>query len=71
LHLGEINEEGEIVLHLRYKDESTSQTVHRRTVRTLISEREWVEFAYESRNGDERKVMEIRARRIDGPTPRQ
>jgi Protein of unknown function (DUF1579) len=70
LHLGEMNEAGDIVLRSSYKDQGTGQTVDRRTVRTLISEREWVECAYESRNGDERKVMEIRARRIDGPTRR-
>src|SRR5688572_1668609 len=69
LHAGTMNEAGDIVLDLSYQDQVTGQTVHRRTVRRMISEREWVESAHETRNGDERKVMEIRARRIDAPMP--
>jgi hypothetical protein len=35
----------------------------------MISAREWLETAHETRNGDERKLMEIRAQRIDGAVP--
>jgi hypothetical protein len=68
-HVGEMNDAGEMVLHSTYQDQATGATVDRRTVRTMISEREWVETAHETRNGDERKVMEIRAERMDGAVP--
>jgi hypothetical protein len=68
-HVGEMNDAGEMVLHSTYQDQVTGATVDRRTVRTMISEREWVETAHETRNGDERKVMEIRAERMDGAVP--
>jgi hypothetical protein len=67
LHTGEENDAGDIVLHLSYQESSTGATVERQTVRTMISEREWVETAHETRKRDKRKVMEITARRIDGP----
>jgi hypothetical protein len=63
-HAGERNEAGDIVLHLSYRDQVSGAPVTRRTVRTLISENEWVETAHETRNGAEQKVMEIRARRV-------
>ena len=69
-HFGEMNDAGDIVLHSSYQDQATGETVDRRTVRMMISEREWVETAHETHEGDERMVMEIRARRIDGPVPR-
>jgi hypothetical protein len=69
LHSGKMNESGDIVLYLSYRDQRAGQTVNRRTVRRMISEREWEESAHETRNGDERKVMEIRARRMDAPMP--
>ena len=68
-HVGDMNDAGDIVLHFTYQDQATGETVDRRTVRTMLSEREWVETAHETRHGDERKVMEIRAWRIDGPVP--
>jgi Protein of unknown function (DUF1579) len=71
-HVGEMNDAGDIVLHSAYRDQATGETVDRRTVRTMVSEREWLETAHETRSGHERKVMEIRAQRIDGkvaPTP--
>jgi hypothetical protein len=49
---------------LSYVDRATGETVDRRTVRKLTSEREWVETAHETRNRQERRVMEIRAKRI-------
>jgi hypothetical protein len=58
-----MNDAGDIVLHLGYRDRTTGETVDRRTVRMMISEREWVETAHETRNRQERKVMEIRAKR--------
>ena len=70
-HVGERNDAGDIVLHSSYQDQATGETVDRRTVRMMISEREWVETAHETHDGDERMVMEIRARRIDGPVPRR
>jgi hypothetical protein len=69
LHVGAMNDAGDIVLHFSYQDQATGETVHRRTVRTMISEREWVETAHETRNGEERKVMEIRGLRIEGSAP--
>ena len=63
-HVGEANDAGDIVLHLKYQDQATGDTVDRRTVKTLVSTGEWIEIAHETRNGVERKVMEIRARRI-------
>ena len=63
-HLGEMNEAGDIVLHLNYLDRSTGESIHRRTVRQLISEHEWLETAHETRKHQEHRVMEIRARRI-------
>jgi len=63
-HVGEANDAGDIVLHLRYQDQATGDTIDRRTVKALVSTREWIETAHETRNGVERKVMEIRARRI-------
>jgi hypothetical protein len=63
-HIGEMNEAGDIVLHLSYVDRATGETVDRRTVRKLTSEHEWVETAHETRNRQERRVMEIRAKRI-------
>lgn len=71
LHNGEKNDAGDIVLHLSYKDAVTGETIHRRTVRTLLSESEWVETAYEKRNRAERKVMEIRAWRANKSTSAQ
>ena len=62
-HIGKTNDAGDIVLHLSYPDQATGATVARRTVRTMISENEWVETAHETRNGADQKVMEIRARR--------
>jgi hypothetical protein len=63
LHVGGMSDTGDIVLHRSYQDQVTGVTVNRRTVRTRISENEWLETAYETRNDAERKVMEIRARR--------
>ena len=63
-HVGEANDAGDIVLHLRYQDPATGDTVDRRTVKAMVSTREWIETAHETRNGVERKVMEIRAQRI-------
>lgn len=71
LHIGEKNDAGDIVLHLAYKDAVTGETIHRRTVRRMISDSEWIETAYEKRNSVERKVMEIRARRTDKSAPAQ
>jgi len=68
-HEGEKNAAGDIVLLSSYQDQATGATVHRRTVRTLISVNEWVETAHERRNGAEQKVMEIRARRSNGNGP--
>jgi hypothetical protein len=62
-HVGEMNDAGDIVLHLGSRDRTTGETVDRRTVRMMISEHEWVETAHETRNRQERKVMEIRAKR--------
>jgi hypothetical protein len=62
-HVGERNDAGEIVLHSSYQDQATGATVNRRTVRTLLSQDEWLETAHETRNGTDLKVMEIRARR--------
>ena len=64
-HVGKMNDAGEIVLHSGYQDQTTGKRVDRRTVRTMISKGEWVETAHETRNNVERKVMEIRARRVD------
>lgn len=69
LHVGERNDAGDIVLHLSYQDQSTGATVNRRTVRTMISENEWIEIAYETRSGADKKVMEIRARRSNASVP--
>ena len=67
-HVGEMNEAGDIVLHSSYGDRVTGETVDRRTVRKMFSEHEWVETAHETRNGEERRVMEIRARKTaDSP----
>ncbi len=66
LHVGEKNDAGDIVLHLSYQDRATGVTVQRRTVRSMLSENEWVETAHETRNGATRLVMEIRARRASG-----
>ena len=63
-HVGERNDAGDIVLHLSYQDQTTGASVHRRTVRTMISNNGWVETAHENRNGSDQKVMEIRARRM-------
>ena len=71
LHTGERNKAGDIVLHLSYQDQATHATVDRRTVRTMISENEWVETAHETHNGTDQKVMEIRARRINVDVPKQ
>jgi hypothetical protein len=68
-HIGEMNDVGDIVFHLSYTDRTTGESVDRRTVRTMISEREWVETAHESRNRDERQVMEIRATKVERPVP--
>jgi hypothetical protein len=65
-HVGEMNDAGDIVLHSAYQDQVTGEKVDRRTARTMISAREWLETAHETRNGDERKGMAIRAQRIDG-----
>lgn len=70
-HVGEMNDAGHIVLHSTYQDQATGKTIERLTVRMMISEREWLETAHETRNGNERKVMEIRARRIDRRTPKR
>jgi hypothetical protein len=70
-HIGERNDAGDIVLHSSYMDPGTSDTIKRRTVRTRISEREWLETAYDTRSDVERKVMEIRARRTDNRLPSQ
>jgi hypothetical protein len=71
LHVGERNESGDIVLHLSYQDLATGASVNRRTVRTMVSDNEWVETAHETRNGADQKVMEIRARRIKVSVPRR
>jgi hypothetical protein len=63
-HVGEMNEAGDIVLHLNHVDRATGQTIARRTARKLISEHEWLETAHETRNNQERRVMEIRAKRV-------
>jgi Protein of unknown function (DUF1579) len=68
-HVGEKNDAGDIVLHSSYQDQATGATVNRRTVRTMISENEWVETAHETRTGADQKVMEIRARRTNGHLP--
>ena len=68
VHVGESNEAGDLVLHLSYQDPAAA-TVNRRTVRTMVSNNEWVETAYETRNGADQKVMEIRARRINTGVP--
>lgn len=68
-HVGDRNDAGDLVLHLSYQDRATGATVKRRTVRTMTSGSEWVETAYETRNGAEQKVMEIRARRIKEHAP--
>jgi hypothetical protein len=65
-HVGERNDAGDIVLHLSYQDKASGVSVHRRTVRRMISENEWLETAHEKRNDAEQKVMEIRARKIIG-----
>jgi hypothetical protein len=70
-HAGEKNDAGDIVLQSSYQDQATGATVNRRTVRTMISENEWVETAHETRTGAEQKVMEIRARRATGPVSRR
>jgi hypothetical protein len=63
-HVGEMNEASDIVLHFSYVDRATGERVERRTVRKLIAEHEWVETAHETRDRQERRVMEIRATRI-------
>jgi hypothetical protein len=63
LHGGERSDTGDIVLHRSFQDQATGVMVKRRTIRTRVSEDEWLETAYEARNDTERKVMEIRARR--------
>jgi hypothetical protein len=65
-HVGEKSEVGDIVLRLSYQDQASGASVHRRTVRRMISENEWVETAHEKSTGAEQKVMEIRARRVTG-----
>jgi hypothetical protein len=65
-HVGEKNDAGDIVLQSSYQDQATGATVKRRTVRTMISENEWVETAHETRTSADQKVMEIRARRATG-----
>ena len=70
-HVGEMNEAGDLVLHLSYPDPATGERIDRRTVRTMISDREWVETAHETRGTGERKVMEIRARKMDAVVPRE
>jgi hypothetical protein len=62
-HVGEMSDAGELVLHMSHVDSVTGQKVDRRTVRTMLSNLEWVETAHVTRGGDERKVMEIRARK--------
>jgi hypothetical protein len=69
LHAGRMNEDGHIDLRLKYVNQTTGEIVERRTIRELISAGEWLETAYETRNGVERKVMEIRARRMEQGTP--
>ncbi len=71
LHVGERNDAGDIVLHLSYQDQATGATVNRRTVRMMLSDNEWVETAYETRNGADQMVMEIRARRINQSVPKR
>jgi hypothetical protein len=66
-HVGVRNDAGDISLNSSYQDQATGATVSRRTVRTMISENEWVETAHETRNGSDEKVMEIRARRTTAP----
>ena len=61
--VGEMNEAGELVLSYSYTDLGTGTPVTRRTVRKLISEHEWIETAFETQGGSERRVTEIRARR--------
>jgi creatinine amidohydrolase len=68
-HIGERNDAGDIVLHSSYVDPGTGETINRRTVRSRISESEWLETAYDTRGDTERKVMEIRARRADNRLP--
>ena len=61
--VGEINAAGELVLNYSYTDLGTGALVTRRTVRKLISENEWIETAFETHDGSERRVTEIRARK--------
>jgi Protein of unknown function (DUF1579) len=68
LHAGRMDEDGHITLRLQYINQTTGETVERRTKRELISAHEWLETAYETRNGVERQVMEIRARRMEQGT---
>ena len=70
-HVGERNKAGDIVLHSSYQDQATHETVNRRTVRTMISENEWVETAHETRNGADQKMMEIRASRSNAGLRKQ
>jgi hypothetical protein len=61
--VGEVNPAGELVLKYSYTEVGTRETVTRRTVRIVLSESEWVETAFETHRGSERKVTEIRARK--------
>jgi uncharacterized protein DUF1579 len=61
--VGEMNAAGELVLTYSYTDLGTGASVTRRTVRKLLSENEWIETAFETRGGSERRIIEIRARK--------
>ena len=61
---GVLTETGDIEFHNEITDPASGETVSRRTVLRLISEDEWLETVYETREGVERLVREIRAQRI-------
>ena len=61
--VGEMNGTGELVLSYSYTDLGTRAIVTRRTVRKVISENEWIETAFDTRGGAERRFSGIRARR--------
>ena len=63
LQVGQVNAVGELVLNYNYTDLGTGAPVRRRTVRKVISANEWIETAFETHGGSERKVTEIRARK--------
>lgn len=63
-YTGRLTETGDIELRNTFADPSSGQTVSHRTVLRLISADEWLETVYETREGVERLVREVRFRRI-------